>query len=184
MRPEVSVLVHAGLSLAQTSLLRRLFDAEYLGEFGEWDPSRPYGYAPLDVHVVAYAGGSAVGHVGFQKRSIKVGDRDVPVAGTGGVLIAPQVRGTGLGRMLMGRAQQAMRESTDVDFGYLGCREEVVGFYETTGWVRVLARERFLSRIDGTPHDEPEGAPIMICAARRGVDEWPAGAIDLRGAPW
>jgi len=41
----------------------------------------------------------------------------------------------------MSHAQQAMRDDDRVSFGYLGCREEVVPFYERTGWSRVNAVE-------------------------------------------
>ena len=67
---------------------------------------------------------------------------DVVVAGTGGVLVRKESRGIGLGAALMRRAQAAMR-SFDVpgkpkaEFGYLGCRPEVVPFYQATGWRRI-----------------------------------------------
>jgi GNAT superfamily N-acetyltransferase len=178
-----SLTVLHGLSPIETAALRRLFDAEYLGEFGEWDADLPYGYAPHDVHVVAYDGAAVVGHVGFQRRRISVGGAEVVVGGTGGVLVAPAARGSGLGRALMTRAQAAMREEA-VDFGYLGCREAVAPFYARCGWRRVAASERSLSRLHGGSRLEPAGTPILVCAAGRPLDDWPGGAIDLNGLPW
>ena len=143
-------VLHSDLSRRELECLRDLFDGEYFREHGPWDPDAPYGYAPADVHVVVSSGGRLLGHVGFQLRSIAVGVCDVAVAGTGGVLVRKESRGIGLGAALMRRAQTAMR-SFDVpgrpkaEFGYLGCRPEVVPFYQATGWRRIDVVERHVS---------------------------------------
>ena len=80
-----------------------------------------------------------VGHVGTQRRMIVVGDHDVLVAGTGGVLVLPSHRGQGLGVQLLAEAQDAARSTAPADYGYLGCREEVVPFYESCGYKRLEA---------------------------------------------
>ena len=209
-------VLHSDLSRRELECLRDLFDGEYFREHGPWDPDAPYGYAPADVHVVVSSDGRLLGHVGFQLRSIAVGVCDVAVAGTGGVLVRKESRGIGLGAALMRCAQAAMR-SFDVpgkpraEFGYLGCRPEVVPFYQATGWRRIDVVECHVSmgekRVStgegnavgkdpanagdpGDPGDGPasivvsEGAPVLICAASRDVGEWPAGPVDLRGKPW
>ena len=143
-------VLHSDLSRRELECLRDLFDGEYFREHGPWDPDAPYGYAPADVHVGAFSDGRLLGHVGFQLRSIAVGVCDVAVAGTGGVLVRKESRGIGLGAALMRRAQAAMR-SFDVpgkpraEFGYLGCRPEVVPFYQAMGWRRIDVVERHLS---------------------------------------
>lgn len=135
-------VLHSDLSRRELECLRDLFDGEYFREHGPWDPDAPYGYAPADVHVVVSSDGRLLGHVGFQLRSIAVGVCGVTVAGTGGVLVRKESRGIGLGAALMRRAQASMR-SFDVpgkpraEFGYLGCRPEVVPFYQATGWRRI-----------------------------------------------
>ena len=143
-------VLHSDLSRCELECLRDLFDGEYFREHGPWDPDAPYGYAPADVHVVVSSDGRLLGHVGFQLRSIAVGVCDVAVAGTGGVLVRKESRGIGLGAALMRRAQASMR-SFDVpgkpkaEFGYLGCRPEVVPFYQATGWRRIDVVERHVS---------------------------------------
>jgi Acetyltransferase (GNAT) family. len=143
-------VLHSDLSRRELECLRDLFDGEYFREHGPWDPDAPYEYAPADVHVIAASDGRLLGHVGFQLRSIAVDIRDVVVAGTGGVLVRKESRGIGLGAALMRRAQDAMR-SFDVpgkpraEFGYLGCRPEVVPFYQATGWRRIDVVERHVS---------------------------------------
>lgn len=81
-------------------------------------------------------------------------------------------------------AQEAMRTTAPVDFGLLGCREEVVPFYENAGWRRVRVAERGLSRVDGREVVRPAGPPVLVCAAMRPVSTWPEGEVDLRGRPW
>ena len=143
-------VLHSDLSRRELECLRDLFDGEYFREHGPWDPDVPYGYAPADVHVVVSSDGRLLGHVGFQLRSIAVDVCDVAVAGTGGVLVRKESRGIGLGAALMRCAQAAMR-SFDVpgkpraEFGYLGCRPEVVPFYQATGWRRIDVVERHVS---------------------------------------
>ncbi len=138
--------------------LRQLFDSEYLDEHGEWAPEQPYGYAPHDVHVDARVHGRVVGHAGWARREIPVGHEGVAIAGVGGVLVSDAVRGMGLGRSLMERAEQSMNDHHGVAFGYLGCREQVVAFYEACGWSRIVAHERWIGR---------NGAPAPMSRASR-----------------
>lgn len=177
---------HDALTGAQTTALRDLFDSEYRETHGEWDPDRPFGYSPADVHTIVFRGSMAVAHVGYQRRLIRVGQDDVPVAGTGGVLVHREWRAGGRGGRVMSHAQRAMRDDEHVDFGYLGCREEVVPFYERTGWSRVNAVEHHVSMTDASETVTSTTGPILVYAAGShiGADEWPQGDIDLRGTPW
>ncbi|MGQ4536111.1 GNAT family N-acetyltransferase [Dermabacteraceae bacterium P13264] len=184
MSVNLTVTSHSLLSDTDLAEMRRLFDAEYRADFGEWDPDGPYGYAPADWHVLAWDGGCLVGHVGFQRRVIEIGGAEVTVAGTGGMLVASEARGSGLGRRLLLRAQLAMTEDAEADFGYLGCRPAVVGFYESAGWVRIRARESHTDRLDPTRTVVNDSSPILICPALRPVTDWPSGDIDLRGGAW
>lgn len=179
---DMLVVDHHDLSGAQRDALRGLFDSEYRESHGEWDPDRPYGYSPADVHTLLFHGSTLLGHVGFQRRRIAVGSSDVCVAGTGGVLVHPRRRGEGIGRSVMSHAQDAMRRDSRIDFGYLGCRDEVVPFYESTGWVRVNATERHVSMTEPGSTEVLSEGPILVFPASGAV--WPPGDIDLRGTPW
>lgn len=183
---QVIVVEHDDLSEPQLTALSELFDVEYSSDHGPWDPDRPYGYSPADVHTIVTQGETAVAHVGFQRRRIQVGTLEIAVAGTGGVLVHPAHRSSGVGRRVMSRAQSAMLDDDRIEFGYLGCREEVVPFYERTGWSRINAVERHASMTD--PHATVTSAagPILVFAAARGAQHqaWPDGDIDLRGTPW
>jgi aminoglycoside 2'-N-acetyltransferase I len=61
----VNVVAHDALTSSDLVGLCRLFDAEYLDDFGEWDPGMPYGYAAHAVHVIARSNGEVVGHAGW-----------------------------------------------------------------------------------------------------------------------
>ncbi|WP_372698015.1 GNAT family N-acetyltransferase [Arthrobacter sp. JSM 101049] len=180
---QIDVLGHGVLGPAALAALRTFFDGEYLDGFGPWDADQPYGYAPHQEHVVARSGDDVVAHVGWARRDIDVGGTPTTIGGVGGVLIAERGRGLGLGSRLMGRAAQAMADSGGIDFGYLGCREEVVPFYASCGWHRVRARERLVGR-DGIPVEEAPGQPLLVLPVGRVFAEWPAGTVDLRGRAW
>ena len=178
------VLRRVDLKARELNALENLFDSEYRNEFGAWNPDAPYGYSPADTHVMAFRDQELIAHVGFQRRLISVGSRDVMVAGTGGVLVDERSRGTGIGLRTMQRAQTVMRDEAGVDFGFLGCRREVVPFYESAGWVQVHDTERCLSRLDQVSVIVSEYGPTLICSAKRHESQWPQGDIDLRGTPW
>ncbi|REJ08248.1 GNAT family N-acetyltransferase [Microbacterium bovistercoris] len=181
MHVELQVVRDDALDAGAVAAIGELFDREYSAEFGPWTRSAPYGYAPAATRVLAFADDVLIGHVGYQPRTITVGGAAVVIGGVGGVLIAPAARGIGLGARMLHAAQQSM--SAEVEFGYLGCREEVVPFYEAAGWRRITARERSLSRLDGTPV-VTDSDPILIRSAARPDHDWPEGDIDLLGPPW
>lgn len=179
----IEVTPHARLTVDDMARLRALFDTEYLADFGAWNPDQPYGYAPHDVHITARRGDTIVGHVGWERRIIGVGADDVAVAGVGGVLISPHARGDRLGARLLARAAESMASAGDVRFGYLGCREEVVPFYEACGWRRITASERSIDRT-GRPVTQPPGPPLLTLPLGPDPSPWPTGSIDLRGRAW
>jgi aminoglycoside 2'-N-acetyltransferase I len=172
---ELTAADHAGLAA--------LMDAEYAAGWGPWDPRTGYGYARPELHALAELDGRLVGHAGSGRRFVGVGDREVVVAGVGGVLTAPEVRGRGVGRLVLDALQDAARGSAPADFGLLGCREEVVGFYESCGFRPTDQLVRDVSPRDGRTVVESRG-PTLVCAGTRPVAAWPGGRIDLRGLPW
>lgn len=183
MTGSIEVVEHAAVSPPLVDELRRLFDAEYLADCGDWDPEGPYGYASHDVHVVARVGADIVGHVGWARRTISVGVADVVIAGVGGVLVAADTRGARLGERLMHAAHQSMLATGDIQFGYLGCREAVVPFYSACGWQRISAGERSVSRTGQAVESSP-GHPLLILPVSSPFGDWPVGTIDLRGRAW
>lgn len=182
MSTSIRIVSHDALSVDDLAGVRAFFDAEYLTQFGEWNPEQPYGYAPHDVHLIASRGDETLGHVGWARRRIGVGGRDVAIAGVGGVLVADAARGMRLGEQLMRTAVASMKNAGGIDFGYLGCREAVVPFYRSCGWSRVVAAERSLDR-GGSPTADPPGQPLLVIPVDART-AWPEGEIDLRGRAW
>jgi aminoglycoside 2'-N-acetyltransferase I len=179
----IDVVAHSSLTVDDVAGLRRLFDAEYQQGFGDWDPDLPYGYAPHDFHIVARQGGKIVGHVGWARRAIRVGDREMVIAGVGGVMVSYRARGERLGGRLMNRAEESMTDAGGISFGYLGCREEVVSFYTVCGWTRIFAAERSIGRA-GQPVFDPPGQPLLVLPIEHRLASWPGGEVDLRGRAW
>ena len=66
----------------------------------------------------------------------------------------------------------------ELPFGYLTCGEQVAGFYESGGWVRVPGPTRMV-RADGRV--QVYGGVSMVLAVCVGVDGWPAGQVDRNG---
>lgn len=174
---------HSELTAPDLGRIRRLFDDEYQSSEGPWNPDWPYGYAGHGLHVLARHGDETVGHVGWARRVIRVGDAEVTIAGVGGVLVSGHWRGRHLGVQLMSVAGQSMQAVRDIDFGYLGCDEDLVPFYTACGWRRITATEHFIDR-DGASVVERAQAPLLVLPIQRSFDEWPVGEIDLRGRAW
>ena len=82
----------------------------------------------------------------------------------------------------MSWAAQSMRDRGRVAFGYLGCREPVVPFYESCGWTRIRARERSVG-CEGEPVVQEPGPPILVLPVAP-LEMWPEGDINLRGRAW
>lgn len=180
----IRIVQHPDLSIDDLAALRALFDSEYLADYGSWNPDQPYGYSPADVHVMVFDQERVIAHVGFQVRTITVGGVAVVVAGTGGVLVDAVHRARGVGRRAMLAAHAAMRADPRIAFGYLGCRSEVVPFYESAGWQRIHVTERCTSRIDQTTVLTETAAPLLVHPVHAQAADWPPGDVDLRGTPW
>lgn len=160
-----------------------LFDSEYLEDWGSWNPKRGYGYARGELHCFARVGGKLVGYAASARRFIGVGNDEVLIAGVGGVLTAAEARGQGVGRGVLFGLQEAMRGLAPADFGLLGCREDVVTFYQSCRFTLIESRIRDVSPRDAMSVIE-SGGPTLICEGTKPVEAWPVGIVDLRGLPW
>ncbi|CAN5586193.1 hypothetical protein BH20ACT10_BH20ACT10_14850 [soil metagenome] len=128
--------------------------------------------------------GAIAAHLDLERRLIGVGGRDVLVAGVGEAATHPKWRGKGLGRRLMAELRRVVSTETEApaEFGYLGCREEVVGFYERVGWHRIYRKVREINP-DSREWTTSE-SPTLIMPAAKPFSAWPEGEINLRGTWW
>ena len=160
-----------------------LFDSEYAGGWGPWTPKGGYGYARGELHALVRARGLLVGYGATGRRFVSVGGVEVVVAGTGGVITRAESRGRGVGRSVLAALVEASRTWAAADFSLLGCRAEVVAFYESCGFVRVANPVRDISPRDGATVVQGQG-PTLVSPGTKSMGEWPEGLVDLRGLPW
>jgi len=78
--------------------------------------------------------GKIVAHLDFERRTISVNGTEVLIAGVGEVAVHPDNHKQGLGRKLMRELHPILKDQFKVDYGFLQCRDEVVGFYQSVGW--------------------------------------------------
>ncbi|AFZ66402.1 GNAT family N-acetyltransferase [Deinococcus peraridilitoris] len=179
-----SRVVHeAALTTAQHEAIRRLLNAAFPEFRAAWAKSTFWGSLPEQRIWLEDSTGRVLAHLVFSRRRIGVGEREVHIAGVGGVCTDPELQGQGLGRQLMQELRRVLQGACPADFAFLGCRMEVVGFYERCGFSRVPQVVRYLDPDDVVwVHNR---GPAMVLPARAALSHWPkSGLIDLRGLPW
>ena len=99
------------------------------------------------------------------------------------VATRPQQQSKGPGRRLMAEPQRVLTTDTPVDFGYPGCREEIVGYCERVGWHRIDQKTREID--PGSREWTVSDGPTLILPATSPSSAWPReGTIYLRGMWW
>ena len=149
---------------------------------GESDSSQTDHYhlqwQPKVHNVLILEDGRTVSHAGLVKRTIKVGERPVQVAGIGGVLTRPDCRGRGFGEMAVQKAQELALEYMLVNFALLFCRPAMRIWYERLGWSPLLVQVWI---------DQPQGtiqAPLPTMVKCLSQETWPGGAVRIGCLPW
>jgi len=171
---------HAALS----ELLHAAF-GDHTDEFAE--RSWPARYARKEARIwLADDAGRPVAHLGVERRLVGIAGAagaDVLVAGVGEVAVAPDRQGEGLGGALMRALDERLAAELAAEFAFVQCGDNVLGFYLGTGWTQVA---NLVRHVDVHDHRRSvDGVwPTLIRAARRPLDAWPDGLVDLRGLPW
>lgn len=125
------------------------------------------------------AQGEWIAHLGLGKRII--GPKNHLIAGIGAVCVDPAYRGTGMGKQLF-RECRRLLEAEQVDFGFLECRDEVVGFYQQCGFTHFSQQVHRLNPDSGEWETHQTNSMVMPIA--KSLDEWFLGTIELNGMPW
>ncbi|MGW0909617.1 GNAT family N-acetyltransferase [Streptomyces sp. NPDC002853] len=109
--------------------------SEILGGGGD-----PFGVAetgltwlPKEEHFGVRLGERLVAHAGLLRLPVAVGDLRTDVVGVGGVAVAPDVRGRGLARLVLGAALDHAR-TIGPQYALLFCRPPLVPLYQRLGW--------------------------------------------------
>ncbi|MFB7614613.1 GNAT family N-acetyltransferase [Kitasatospora sp. NPDC056181] len=136
-------------------------------------------WLPKDVHFgIRDEAGRLVAHTGLLRLPLTVGGHDLDVMGVGGVAVAPDVRGRGLARTVVGAALDHAR-TLGPRHALLFCRPQVAGLYRRLGFRELL----------GDVHvEQPEGRVVVmpICTMWAPLHEgaaWPEGPVRLRSLP-
>lgn len=177
----MKIIVTTKLSTNERNGLQSLFDKEYLKDYGPWTFDNPYGYSSLENHVLALDGECIIGYAGSQKRIITVGDKDITIAGVGGVLVDEKYRGSGIASNIMKVLIDYNKSSLGVDFTYLGCRDEVLPFYLSCGFHQL---KRLETRINREGELVSEVCSNILIADGLKKAEFPEGDINLNGRAW
>ncbi len=135
-------------------------------------------FSPPRWHFLVCADGELVSHCGVLKRRITVGDREIEVAGFGGLVTVPDARGKGLGRAAFAEARRFAEATLRCPFTLLLCRLELLPFFHALGSREVEAPIRI---------EQPAGPmewPLAAAYSCLTSSEWPPGTIDVNGLPW
>ena len=171
------------LGAADREKIRALLTAAFPKYANLWIAADSWG-GPLEYRLLLRdLTGRLVGHLGFSRRVIEIGGKRRLIAGIGTVAILPDMQGQGLGMRLLGELRIVLRRDVPVEFGFLQCRDAVVGFYERAGFTRIKQTVR--SFHPDQRRWQMDDAAAMILPAGPTADTWPKdGIVDLMGMPW
>ena len=136
-----------------------------------------------DLWFLVRDGEKLVGSVRLVHRKITTPVGDLLVAGIGNVCSDPDNPGSGGGWRGMFAAQRYIKNSDKIDFGLLFCSDSLVEYYSALRWK--IVENKFIAA--GADADSPPvelGGNKMIYRARRPVEDWPEGEINLNGRNW
>ncbi|MFD8599694.1 GNAT family N-acetyltransferase [Kitasatospora sp. NPDC059646] len=165
-----------------------------VAELADWGPPEiralaggaadPFGTGPLGVtwrpkerHFGVRHEGRVVAHAGFVVVPVEVGGQRFEVAGVGGVLVDPALRGRGLARVAVTGALDAAR-ADGLDRALLFCFPDRAPLYARLGWLALPGP---------VTADQPEGpVPVPLGAMWKPLSPgtgWPAGPVRLHSLP-
>lgn len=119
------------------------------------------------MHVVAWLGGSAVGHASaIQRRLVHRGEalRTGYVEGVG---VHPSWQGHGIGGRMMAELERIIGASYDI--GALGASDAAVTFYEHRGWIKWLGASSAMTPA-GLTRTPDEDDCIFVLPGRKTLD--------------
>ena len=156
---------------------------ESFPEYVDFFSTNSYWGSKPEYRLIAMNSGSQpVAHLEFGLRTIMVGGVSFEIAGIGAVAVHPGHQGRKLGREMFAQLREFLLQNSNADFGFLGCREEVVGFYSAAGLERVHQSVHNLNP-DSLEWETYHG-PTMVMPVHKSMHEWRDGLIHLNWMPW
>ncbi|MER0484915.1 GNAT family N-acetyltransferase [Streptomyces sp. Edi2] len=134
-------------------------------------------WLPKQEHFGIRRDGRLVAHTGLVTLPLSAGPVETQVVGFGGVVVAPDLRGHGLARLVVDPALEHAR-TMGPPYGLLFCRPHLVSLYQRLGW-RTLQEDVQVEQPDG-----PVVMPLrsMWVPLHDGA-QWPVGPVVLRSLP-
>ncbi|MEU3708546.1 GNAT family N-acetyltransferase [Streptomyces catenulae] len=135
-------------------------------------------WRPKEHHFGVVQGERLVAHAGWVDLPVRVGGAQVRVAGLGGVIVAPELRGHGLARRVVS-ATAAHAAEQGYGLALLFCLPDRTPVYAAMGWTR-LAAEVEAEQPGGTRTVMPLPAMWLPLG---GDASWPHGRVSLLSLP-
>ena len=135
-------------------------------------------WAEFHWRVLVFCDGELASTLAITLRAARVGGTAVRLAGIGNLMTLPPWRGRGLATRATEEAARFMRETLEVEFGFLLCSADLVPYYRALGW-RPLDVPVWFDQPSGPQRWEQE-ALVLACSNQT----WPDGIVDLCGLPW
>lgn len=134
-------------------------------------------WLPKQEHFGIRLDGRLVAHTGLLPVPLSVGPVETQAVGFGGVVVAPDLRGHGLARLVVTSALEHAR-TMGPQYGILFCRPHLVPLYQRLGW-RTLEGDVQVEQAEG-----PVVMPLrtMWTPLRDGA-QWPVGPVRLLSFP-
>ncbi|MGW7575608.1 GNAT family N-acetyltransferase [Streptomyces sp. NPDC054765] len=134
-------------------------------------------WLPKQEHFGIRLDGRLVAHTGLLPVPLSAGPVATPAVGFGGVVVAPDLRGHGLARLVVTSALEHAR-TMGPEYGLLFCRPHLVPLYQRLGW-RTLDEDVHV--------EQPEGPVVMplrtMWTPLRDGAHWPEGPVRLLSFP-
>jgi nodulation protein A len=154
----------------------RAEDAEHFQGARSWAGARP------EFRLVLRDDCGVLAHIGVLRRHLRIGERDQLVGDLGLFAIRPDRQRTGLGSALLTELRGVLFR-LDLPFGFLGCRPELVPFYERNDWHLLPSdvRVRYIDNRDPWTIVTLQ-EPAFVQPLRSPLAAWPKGdLIDRNG---
>ncbi len=171
--------------------IRRMDDwpADVLQVIRGWMPEAfgdggGYAWATMDWRVVAFQDGAPVSQVEIVVRDGLVNGQPVKLGGIGTVVTPPEHRRKGFASQAMQAADDFMRDTLGVEFGFLITGGEFrVRLYSQLGW-QVVQGPMFFTQPERGRVTWPDDDLPVLMVLPFGGRVWPGGEIDVCGLPW
>ena len=152
-------------------------------EYVEFFTANSYWGSTPEFRLIAVENDKPVAHLEFGYRCITVEDVPFEIAGIGAVAIHPEHQGKKLGKTMFAHLKDYLLLNSRVDFGFIGCHDEVAGFYASSGFTRV--NQSVYNLNPDSQKWETFHGPTLIMPIHKPLKEWNSkGMIHLNGMPW